>query len=81
MLKKSLTTLTLGLALLFGATTLLTTAAKAEDAAATKKPLPKIYTAAETATFKSLAKETLEALAAGKQNEVIAKLTDLEMSS
>lgn len=38
----------------------------------------KVYTAAETAQFTTLAKATLDALAAGKQTEMVAKLTDLE---
>jgi hypothetical protein len=42
------------------------------------KALAPIYTAAETKEFKALAKATLDALAAGKQTEVVAKLTDLE---
>ena len=37
-----------------------------------------VYSAAETAEFTKLAKETLDALAAGKQTEMVAKLTDLE---
>jgi hypothetical protein len=42
-------------------------------------PAPRIvYTAAETAEFIKLAKETLAALAAEKQTEMVAKLTDLE---
>ena len=37
-----------------------------------------VYTAKETAKFKALAKETITALDAGKNSEMIAKLTDLE---
>jgi hypothetical protein len=37
-----------------------------------------VYLATETAEFIKLAKETLVALAAGKQTEMVAKLTDLE---
>ena len=37
-----------------------------------------VYSATETAEFIKLAKETLVALAAGKQTEMVAKLTDLE---
>ena len=37
-----------------------------------------VYTAEETAEFKKLAKATIEALAAGKKEALIAKLTDLE---
>lgn len=40
-------------------------------------PAP-IYTTDETATFETLTKETLKELAAGKNTEMIAKLTDLE---
>jgi hypothetical protein len=39
---------------------------------------PPVYTSAETAEFIKLTKETLVALAAGKQPEMVAKLTDLE---
>jgi hypothetical protein len=42
------------------------------------KALAPIYTAAETKEFKALAKATLGALVAGKQTEMVAKLTDLE---
>ena len=38
----------------------------------------RVYSAEETADFKKLTKATLEALAAGKQTEMVAKLTDLE---
>ena len=44
----------------------------AEDAAAP------VYAAGETQEFKALAQATLDALAAGKQTEMVAKLTDLE---
>ena len=37
-----------------------------------------VYTAEETKAFKALAQATLAALAAGKQTETVAKLTDLE---
>ena len=37
-----------------------------------------VYTAKETTNFKALAKETIAALAAGKNTEMVAKLTDLE---
>jgi hypothetical protein len=39
---------------------------------------PPVYTSAETAEFIKLTKETLVELAAGKQTEIVAKLTDLE---
>ena len=38
----------------------------------------RVYSAEETAGFKKLTKATLEALAANKQTEMVAKLTDLE---
>lgn len=59
---------------------LLAPAVRAEDA----KPAPAvpaikpIYTLKETAEFTTLAKATLEALAAGKKEAMVAKLTDLE---
>ena len=37
-----------------------------------------VYSAKETAEFKKLARETLDALAANKNTEMVAKLTDLE---
>jgi hypothetical protein len=37
-----------------------------------------VYTAAETAPFKTLIEATLAALDAGKNTEMVAKLTDLE---
>mgnify|MGYP006267497957 CR=1 FL=1 len=46
----------------------------AVHAPATGKP----YSAAETAQFLALARETLALLEAGKQTEMVAKLTDLE---
>ena len=51
----------------------------AERKAAAEVTVPaKVYTAKETERFKALTKETLEALAAGKNAEMVAKLTDLE---
>ncbi len=46
--------------------------------AADKSAVSAVYTAKETAEFKTLTKATLEALAAGKSTEVVEKLTDLE---
>ena len=60
-----------------GTVTLNLQAADAKPAAATAAPAP-VYTAAETKEFKALAKATLEALAAGNQTGMVAKLTDLE---
>jgi hypothetical protein len=37
-----------------------------------------IYTSQETQSFKDLAQATLDSLAAGKKEEMVAKLTDLE---
>ena len=37
-----------------------------------------VYTTAETAEFKTLATDTLNALAAGKKDAMVTKLTDLE---
>lgn len=76
--KKSLSSLTLGLTVLFSSFPLIssqsqTAGVKIEAAA----PAP-IYTAAETADFIKLAKAALAALAAGNHAEMVAKLTDLE---
>ena len=51
----------------------------AKEKAGTEATAPaQVYTAKETANFKALAKETIAALAAGKNTEMVAKLTDLE---
>ena len=78
MLAKPLATLSLGLTLLLGAAALTTTAARAADTEAATKAPAKVYTVADTAEFTKLVKATLEALAAGKQAEVVTNLTDLE---
>jgi hypothetical protein len=61
---------------------LLSPAIRAEDAkpapAAPAAILTPIYTQKETSEFTTLAKATLEALAAGKKEAMVAKLTDLE---
>jgi len=61
---------------------LLSPAIRAEDAkpapAAPAAAITPIYTQKETAEFTTLAKATLEALAAGKKEAMVAKLTDLE---
>ena len=70
--------LSIGLATVFTAAFLPAVTAVAADPktdAATPAP---VYTAAETKEFKALAQATLDALAAGKQTEMVAKLTDLE---
>ncbi len=40
--------------------------------------LTPIYTSKETESFKTLAQATLDSLAAGKKEDMVAKLTDLE---
>ena len=56
-----------------------TTCNAAEGKAASEATAPaKVYTANETARFKALTKETLEALASGNNAGAVAKLTDLE---
>ena len=50
------------------------------DAAEINAASKQVYTSTETAEFKTLAKVTIEALAAGKQSEMVAKLTALETS-
>lgn len=60
-----------------GLTTITSQAADSKIAVEVAAPAP-VYTATETKEFKSLAQATLEALAAGKQTEMVAKLTDLE---
>ena len=52
-------------------------ACRAADAPAAAVPAP-VYTVPETAEFKKLAKATLAALEAGRKEEMVAKLTDLE---
>jgi hypothetical protein len=50
---------------------------KSKDSADTVA-ITAVFTASETTPFKTLAQATLDALAAGKQTEMVAKLTDLE---
>ena len=52
-------------------------AAEAKGASEVAAPA-RVYSAKETERFQALTKETLAALAAGKQAEMVAKLTDLE---
>ena len=68
------------MATLFSAVCLVAVNGKADEPkpAAEAGAPAQVYTAAETKEFKALAKATLEALAAGKQTEMVAKLTDLE---
>ena len=79
-MKWNLTFSSILLATLFGTVSLDAAPSKAAEpktAAHPAAPAP-VYTAAETKEFKVLAKSTLDALAAGKQAEMVAKLTDLE---
>jgi hypothetical protein len=76
-MKKYLCILAVGLVAQSGGLPLSETAAWCADAKTETAPA-KIYTNAETEKFKQLAKETLAALAAGKKDEMVAKLTDLE---
>jgi hypothetical protein len=64
-------------AAIFAAFSLDSTCGGAEPKKETAPPIA-VYTAKETAEFKALAKETIAALDAGKNTEMIAKLTDLE---
>ncbi len=41
-------------------------------------PITPIYTSQETQSFKELTQATLDSLAAGKKEDMVAKLTDLE---
>ena len=77
MKNKHLTIITLTSASLFCATPLWETTCKAAEPAELTAPAP-VYTTTETAEFITLAKATLDALAVGKQTEMVAKLTDLE---
>ena len=81
MIKKTVSCLTLALALVAGFNTFSPLTVRADGDLPTlnsMKGLTKIYTAAETKEFIQLAKDTLANLAAGKQTEMVAKLTDLE---
>ena len=79
MKKKHLIIIAVGLAVQLGGLTLFETDTRAADTNAAVETAPaQIYSAAETAKFQTLTKETLAALAAGKQTEMVAKLTDLE---
>jgi prefoldin subunit 5 len=61
-----------------GAFSSFTTPALASDTNTVASVPAQVYTAAETAEFIKLDKATLEALAAAKSTEMVAKLTDLE---
>ena len=68
----------MGLAAVFTAAFLPAVTVVAADAKIDAAVPAPVYTAAETKEFKALAQATLDALAAGKQAEMVAKLTDLE---
>jgi hypothetical protein len=51
---------------------------KADELKSTIKTVTPVYNATETKEFKVLTRATLDALAAGKSSEMVAKLTDLE---
>ena len=63
---------------LFALLTLLMTFVHQGHAADKSAGIAPVYTAQETAAFKSLAKETIAALDAGKKEVMVEKLTDLE---
>ncbi len=75
MIKPRFGILSIGLLTAFGA---LMAFAASTNAAETHSTVDRVYSSAETAEFKTLAKATIEALASGKQSEMVAKLTDLE---
>jgi hypothetical protein len=70
--------ISIGLAALFTAAFLPAVTSLAADPKTDAAVPTPVYTAAETKEFKALAQATLDALAAGKQTEMVAKLTDLE---
>ncbi len=72
--------MSIGLATIFSAVFLFdATCNAAESKTATEITAPaRVYSTEETADFRMLTKATIEALAAGKQTEMVAKLTDLE---
>ena len=76
-MKKITTLLSLSLMTFFNALLWQGTTAHAADAPAAAAPAA-VYTVQETAEFKTLTEATLAALAAGKKEEMVAKLTDLE---
>lgn len=79
-MKKNLAISSVLLATLFSTACLVAVNGQAADSkpAVEAAALAPVYTAAETKEFKALIKATLKALAAGKQTEMVAKLTDLE---
>ena len=78
MLKISRSTIFLGLTVLFSSISVTTASAQTTNAKPDAVSPAPIYTAAETADFIKLAKATLVALAASKNTDMVAKLTDLE---
>jgi hypothetical protein len=76
--KKSFAIVALGLTVWCGALASFTIPVQAADSKTEAADPAPIYTVTETAEFIKLDKATLEALAAGKSTEMVAKLTDLE---
>jgi hypothetical protein len=77
-MKRQLAITCIGLATLFSAAFVPAVSGQTAAPKTASEAPAAIYTAAETKEFKALAKATLAALAAGKQTEMVAKLTDLE---
>ena len=79
MKKLSILIAAVALAAQFSQVNLLESTGICDDVKSVKEAAPKqIYTAAETKNFQTLTQETIKALVAGKKDEMIAKLTDLE---
>ena len=79
MKKLSILIAAIALAAQFSQVNLLESTGICDDVKSVKEAAPKqIYTAAETKNFQTLTQETIKALVAGKKDEMIAKLTDLE---
>ena len=79
MKKLSIFITAIALAAQFSQVNLLESTGICDEVKSVKEAAPKqVYTAAETKNFQTLTKETLKALAGGKKDEMIAKLTDLE---
>jgi len=80
MQKKYAAITSIGLATIFSAVLLFDAACNAAKSKTTTEITApaRVYSAEETAAFRKLTQATIEALAAGKQTEMVAKLTDLE---
>ena len=74
MFRKKLAVFSLGWLCFTGAVAMLETPGRAAEAGAVSG----VYSSQDTAEFTTLAKATIEALDAGKNTEMVAKLTDLE---